>query len=72
LIAHDGAIYSLALLVQLAFYGTALLAHFLPHLREISLIKIIYFFVQVNVALLDASIKFLAGERMTTWKPSAR
>lgn len=72
LIAHDGALYSLALLVQLAFYGTALLAHFLPHLREISLIKIIYFFVQVNVALLDASIKFLAGERMTIWKPSAR
>lgn len=72
LITHEGVIYTLALLAQLAFYGAAALAHFLPSLRDISLIKLIYFFVQVNVALLDASIKFFAGERMTTWKPSAR
>lgn len=71
-IAHEGALYSLALLAQLGFYGTALLAHFLPNLRQVSWIKLIYFFVQVNLALLDAAIKFLAGERMTTWKPSAR
>lgn len=72
IVAHAGFIYSLALLLQIAFYGAAALAHFLPGLREISQIKIIYFFVQVNLALLDASIKFFAGERMTTWKPSAR
>ena len=71
-IAHESPFYSLALLAQLAFYGVALLAHFLPTLREKSWIKLIYFFVQVNLALLDAAIKFLAGERMTTWKPSAR
>ncbi len=71
-IAHKSPFYSLALLAQLAFYGVALLAHFLPTLREKSWIKLIYFFVQVNLALLDAAIKFLAGERMTTWKPSAR
>ena len=71
-IAHESLFYSFALLVQLGFYGVALLAHFLPHLRETSWVKLIYFFVQVNVALLDAAIKFLAGERMTTWKPSAR
>lgn len=72
LVAHDGVIYSLAVLFQIGFYGTAILAQFLPHLREISWVKLIYFFVQVNVALLEAAIKFLAGERMTTWKPSAR
>lgn len=71
-VAHEGVIYSLALLFQLGFYGTAVLAHFLPDLREISWVKLVYFFVQVNVALLDAAIKFLAGMRMTTWKPSAR
>lgn len=72
LIAHAGTIYTLAFLLQLAFYALAMGAHFLPPLREISVIKIIYFFVQVNIALLDAAVKFLAGQRMSTWKPSAR
>ncbi len=72
LVARDGFIYSLAFLGQVLFYGAALFAHFLPQLRDVSAIKIIYFFVQVNIALLDASIKFLSGKRMTTWKPSAR
>lgn len=72
LVAQSGFFYALAFLGQVAFYALALCAHFLPNLREVSVVKIIYFFVQVNVALLDASIKFLAGQRMTTWKPSAR
>lgn len=72
LVARDGWIYALAFIGQLMFYGAALAAHFVPHLREISALKIVYFFVQVNIALLDASLKFLSGTRMTTWKPSAR
>jgi glycosyltransferase involved in cell wall biosynthesis len=72
LIADNSAFYSLVFLGQLAFYGIALVAHFLPHLQSISFIKLVYFFVQVNIALLDAGIKFIAGQRMTTWKPSAR
>lgn len=72
MIAGYSWFYSLVFVGQLAFYGVALLAQFLPNLREVGAIKLIYFFVQVNVALLDAAIKFLAGQRMTTWKPSAR
>lgn len=72
LCASAGAIYTLAFIAQLGFYGVALAAHFLPELRQIGPIKIIYFFVNVNIALLEAGIKFLAGQRMTTWKPSAR
>jgi glycosyltransferase involved in cell wall biosynthesis len=72
LIADNGVFYFLLFLGQLAFYGLAVIAHFLPNLQSISIIKLVYFFVQVNIALLDASIKFLAGQRMTTWKPSAR
>jgi len=72
LLADNGAFYFLLFLGQLAFYGVAVVAHFLPHLQSISVIKLVYFFVQVNVALLDAAIKFIAGQRMTTWKPSAR
>lgn len=71
-LADSGAFYFLLFLGQLAFYGIAVVAHFLPHLQSISIIKLVYFFVQVNIALLDASIKFIAGQRMTTWKPSAR
>lgn len=72
LIADNGVFYFLLFLGQLAFYGVAVVAHFLPNLQSISVIKLVYFFVQVNIALLDAAIKFLAGQRMTTWKPSAR
>jgi glycosyltransferase involved in cell wall biosynthesis len=72
LIADDNVFYFLLFAAQLAFYGVAVVAHFLPNLRAISFIKLVYFFVQVNIALLDAAIKFIAGQRMTTWKPSAR
>lgn len=72
LVAHQGFIYSFAFTAQIIFYGAAIAAQFLPNLREIGPIKLVYFFVQVNVALMDAAVKFLAGQRMTTWKPSAR
>lgn len=65
-------IYTLAFVAQIAFYGTALLAHWLPKLQDIGVIKIIYFFTQVNIALFEAGIKFLSGKRMTVWQPSAR
>lgn len=71
-LATEGAIYALALWAQLVFYGIAIVAHFLPNLRNNSLVKIIYFFVQVNVAIFESSIKFLSGQRMTKWTPSAR
>lgn len=72
MIADEGFIYLLAYIAQIIFYAAALAAQFLPNLRDIGPIKLIYFFVQVNVALMDAAVKFLAGQRMTTWKPSAR
>ena len=65
-------IYTLAFVAQIAFYGAALLAHWLPKLQDIGVIKIIYFFTQVNIALFEAGIKFLSGKRMTVWQPSAR
>lgn len=72
ILADNGIIYGLAFIGQLAFYSAALVAHFLPSLRRVGPIKLIYFFVQVHVALFDAALKFLSGQRMTTWKPSAR
>lgn len=65
-------IYALAYLGQIAFYGLAIAAHFIKSLQKNPIIKIVYFFTQVNIALFDASIKFLSGTRMTVWQPSAR
>jgi cellulose synthase/poly-beta-1,6-N-acetylglucosamine synthase-like glycosyltransferase len=67
-----GWIYTLSLLAQLAFYGTAIAAHYREDVKEHPLARIVYFFVQVNVAIADACCRFLAGKRMTTWQPSAR
>lgn len=68
----SGAIYVLALLAQLAFYGIAVAAHFNESLREHGIVRIVYFFVQSNIAIAHASVQYLLGKRMTTWQPSAR
>jgi len=71
-LATRGGIYFAALLGQFAFYGVALLSHFSQALRRQPLAKLVYFFVQVNIGLADASLRFLSGQRMATWQPSAR
>ena len=71
-LASQGGIYLAALVAQLAFYAVALLAHFSGSVRKHALPKLIYFFVQVNISLADASVRFLSGQRMATWQPSAR
>lgn len=72
MLAGSGWIYGLALVLQLAFYGVVLAAHFSPALREKGIIRIPYFFVQVNYAIAHATLQFLGGRRMTVWSPSQR
>lgn len=67
-----GAIYSLALVLQLMFYGCVVAGHVVPSLRDYTLVKIPYFFVQVNLAVAHATVSFLGGRRMTVWTPSQR
>ncbi|PTB98767.1 glycosyl transferase, partial [Marinobacter sp. Z-F4-2] len=71
-LAGSGWIYGLALVLQIVFYGTVLVAHFSPSLRVRSYIRIPYFFVQVNYAIAHATLQFLGGRRMTVWAPSQR
>jgi glycosyltransferase involved in cell wall biosynthesis len=71
-LAGDGWFYTLALLGQLAFYGVAIAAHSNESIKNHGVARIIYFFVQVNVAIAEATVKFFSGKRMTTWQPSAR
>jgi cellulose synthase/poly-beta-1,6-N-acetylglucosamine synthase-like glycosyltransferase len=68
----EGAIYALTFLAQVAFYGVAIAAHLTPRLQTHSLVRLVYFFVQVNLGIADAAIRFCTGKRMTVWQPSAR
>ncbi|GGC72787.1 glycosyltransferase family 2 protein [Marinobacter halophilus] len=72
LLAGRGGIYALALLVQLLFYGVVMAGHIKPEFRERTVVKIPYFFVQVNLAIARATVEFLKGRRMTVWTPSKR
>jgi hypothetical protein len=71
-LAGRGGVYLLALVAQVVFYSAVVTGHFLPSARQFPLIKIPYFFVQVNLALAHATVQFLSGKRMTVWTPSKR
>ena len=72
LLWNDGAVYRIALLAQLGFYGVGLIGWLIPSTREFGLVRMVYFFLLVNVALAEAFIKLLRGERIYVWKPSQR
>lgn len=64
--------YAFALLAQVVFYGAAVVAHRWVPAREFGPVRLVYFFVQVNVAIADAFWRLCRGNRMTTWQPSTR
>jgi len=64
--------FGVALLAQLGFYALVIAGYLSSELRALTIIKIPYFFVQVNLAIASATVMFLRGERMTTWTPSKR
>ncbi|RLA21593.1 MAG: glycosyltransferase family 2 protein [Gammaproteobacteria bacterium] len=72
LLQGQGLIYTLALLAQCGFYGLAIAGWLSKSLRNNTLIKIIFFFVQTNLSLAQATVSFLLGKRMTVWTPSRR
>ncbi|MDB6063078.1 MAG: glycosyl transferase [Verrucomicrobiaceae bacterium] len=71
-LAGSSSFYTLMLLGQLAFYGVAFAAHRNEAIKQNPIARIIYFFVQVNVAIAHAAYRYFSGKRMTTWQPSAR
>jgi len=58
--------------LQAIFYGLAALGRLVPGSRAHPLVKVPYFFSQVNLAILAAWLKFLRGERISLWTPSRR
>jgi hypothetical protein len=72
LLLPRGGIYQAAFVAQLLFYGIALLGWLSVRARGNPVVKIIFFFVQTNLALAKAVWSFLMGNRMTVWTPSRR
>ncbi|VAW97934.1 Glycosyl transferase, group 2 family [hydrothermal vent metagenome] len=57
---------------QIAFYLLATIGWLSKTARSNSLIKLPFFFMQVNIAIAHAGIQFLSGKRITVWEPSKR
>jgi glycosyltransferase involved in cell wall biosynthesis len=64
--------YATSLVGQIAFYATAAFAWRLPALRRFGPARLACFFVQANLAIADAVLRFMSGVRMVTWQPSRR
>lgn len=64
--------YRVAVVMQVTTYVCIAAAYVLPWLRRNTLLRIAYYFVQVNIAIAHATVLFLAGRRMTIWEPSQR
>lgn len=72
LLVNEHAFFNIVFILQSIFYLLAYLAHLSSSIRHNKLIKIIYFFVQANLATARAMLMFLSGKRITKWKPSNR
>ena len=72
LLSGSHMFYTLAFCAQLLFYTVVILGHFVTGIREHMLVRIPYYFVQVNFAIAAATVKFLCGQRINVWTPSER
>jgi glycosyltransferase involved in cell wall biosynthesis len=57
---------------QALFYGLALLGFASTAAQGSALVKVPFFFAQVNAAILAAWVRYLRGDRITMWTPSKR
>ncbi|MGS2724279.1 glycosyltransferase [Porticoccus sp. GXU_MW_L64] len=71
-IAKENLFYSLTLALQFSIYLATIIAWKAPTLKKSAAIRLIYFFLQSNLAIFDATLRFMCGKRMTVWTPSAR
>lgn len=71
LLWNAGLVYQLATVLQLAFYGCALLGMLLRNQRigRAKVLTIPFFFCMVNVASMIAAINLIRGHRIDFWEP---
>jgi cellulose synthase/poly-beta-1,6-N-acetylglucosamine synthase-like glycosyltransferase len=68
----DGLLYEIALAAQAAFYALVAVGLLSPRLRSLGPVRIAWFFMEVNAAIIHAGVAFLMGARITLWEPSKR
>lgn len=71
-LAFRGPLYRVLLAAQLAFYLSPWASRMVPALRKIGLVRMGIYFVEVNVAIVHATLLVLAGRTIATWEPSKR
>jgi hypothetical protein len=69
--AGDRTAYAFAV-AQTVFYGLALVGFLSAAAQGNAMVKVPFFFTQVNVAILAAWVRYLRGDRITMWAPSKR
>lgn len=73
LLARDGSLMHLALVESLTLLCLSpIIVRWFPYLRRFSLIRLAAFFIEVNVAILHATLKLFAGHDIKAWEPSKR
>lgn len=68
----QGPLYGALFAAQLGSYLSPLAARAVPALRKIGPVRIGIYFVEVNVAILHATLLTLSGRTILTWEPSKR
>lgn len=71
-LAPTHTLYAALLAAQLALYLSPLACSIAPRLRAIGLLRLGVYFVEVNVAILQASLLVLSGRTILSWEPSKR
>jgi hypothetical protein len=64
--------YAVALWMHAVFYILAVCGWIWPKARNNALIRVVYFFVQVNLAIVHATLSYAMGKRILMWAPSQR
>ena len=72
LLLGESWIYDTVLIMQFVFYGLVLCGVLNSKLRSSVLVRIPFYFLQVNLAIAHATVAFLFGKRIVTWTPTQR
>lgn len=72
LLAAVHPFYAVLLVLQIMFYGLVIVGAVIPALRCMSIIKIPFYFIEVNIAIAHALLAYIFGKRVTIWTPSKR
>jgi cellulose synthase/poly-beta-1,6-N-acetylglucosamine synthase-like glycosyltransferase len=70
-IVSEGMVYKSFAGMQVTFYLLAILTHFFSRLRQLSLLKLCYFFCVLNVAAVVGFWICITGKSGDAWKPTA-